>query len=77
MHSDDKVSESNVSRQRFYPVDVCIDKAKVSADMRRFLLIIVEKSPIWLDLGNRRSSGQIILGHTYEEVNKLPSVFDL
>ncbi|MCG9733382.1 PRTRC system ThiF family protein [Pseudoalteromonas shioyasakiensis] len=124
VYDDDKVSESNVGRQGFYPVDVgmykaetlvsrfnlhgnlswkyknerllpevfdyrnydlvvtCVDKAKIRADLGRFFAndnrgSRYNKSLMWLDLGNGRASGQIILGHAYEQINKLPNVFDL
>ena len=124
VYDDDRVSESNVGRQGFYPVDVgmykaetlvtrfnlhgglnwkytnerlkpekfnfdyydlvvtCVDKAKVRADMGKVFAkegcrYSCNESLMWLDLGNGRDSGQVILGHAYEQKNKLPNVFDL
>jgi len=50
-------------------VVTCVDKAKVRADMGHFFANYnrgsrYNKSLMWLDLGNGRASGQIILGQT-------------
>lgn len=51
-----------------------VDNAKARASIKR----AYQRGPsYWLDLGNRSSDGQFILGHRYRSGNFLPSVADL
>ena len=56
----------------------CVDKASVRVELGQALASSNRTSDmLWLDLGNDKNAGNIILGHAFNRENKLPNVFDL
>lgn len=58
-----------------------VDKAKFRVELGQKLESITStKSLLWLDVGNSKSEGQIILGHAFKNANvelRIPNVYDL
>ncbi len=58
-----------------------VDKAKFRVDLGQKLEASTSKKCLlWLDVGNGKSDGQIILGHAYQNVDvelRIPNVYDL
>lgn len=57
----------------------CVDTISTRTDIGRYINRYNNEysSDMWLDFGNGRHTGQVILGHLMNNENRLPNVYDL
>lgn len=75
----ERVSKAHVDQlAKFDVLITCDDKAAVRAELgSAFNQVKRFAETLWLDMGNDKNSGQVVLGHAFDRENKLPNVFDL
>ena len=69
----------NLARHRSPEILItCVDTISTRKDIANFMRKQKGNSDdMWLDFGNGRHTGQVILGHLMKNENRLPNVYDL
>lgn len=56
----------------------CVDTVSTRAEIAQTMCVSCEdEDMMWLDFGNGRHTGQVILGHLSDHTDRLPNVYDL
>ncbi|WP_288987627.1 PRTRC system ThiF family protein [uncultured Pseudoalteromonas sp.] len=79
---NERVTKDNIQKLKHADVVItCVDKAKVRAEIgecfNSSMSSLYNKDMLWIDAGNNKSAGQVIIGHCLPQANKLPNVYDL